>query len=65
MIINYEQEIDKIPLRNDELYSYNFADLGDSASINTCIFCGNTNGNIDFKGRCVCEECLSFVKDLM
>ena len=31
----------------------------------TCVFCGSKFGSIDFKGRCVCEECLCYVKDMM
>ena len=31
----------------------------------SCVFCGNQYGTVNFKGKCVCEDCLSFVKDLM
>ncbi len=33
--------------------------------LNTCIFCGNEFGNINYKGKCVCEECLSYIRELM
>ena len=36
-----------------------------SATISSCVFCGSEFGSINFKGRCVCEECLTFVKDLL
>lgn len=49
---------------------FNTGAFGSSKSIESdmpddCVFCGNEFSNIGFKGKCVCEECLCFVKELM
>ncbi|MGM0409671.1 MAG: AbrB/MazE/SpoVT family DNA-binding domain-containing protein [Bacillota bacterium] len=29
-----------------------------------CIFCGNADDTVDFKGRTICEDCLENMQDL-
>ncbi len=37
----------------------------DPMPMNTCVFCGKEFADINFKGRCVCEDCIAYVKELM
>jgi len=30
----------------------------------TCILCGKDEMTVHFKGKCVCENCLTYVKEL-
>jgi hypothetical protein len=30
----------------------------------SCILCGKDTMAVNFKGKCVCEDCLTFVKEL-
>lgn len=36
-----------------------------STSNHTCVFCGAKNECTNFKGKCVCSECLNFVKEFI
>jgi hypothetical protein len=33
-------------------------------SMHSCVLCGKDTLTVRFKGKCVCEDCLNFARDL-
>lgn len=52
-------------IQTDSMPRDDFIWYTDQMILTSCVFCGNKFGNINFKGKCVCEDCLSYIKELM
>lgn len=58
-IISSGKNESNIDIRSDTL-SYDAY-----TSKDVCIFCGTQHNTINFKNKCICTDCLDFVKEMI